>query len=88
MQHRLTWEGGQDAGVRTRLLCVLRGVFGLQILMEGKEFSVPPVDEIFTLSFSLHLNHKPLGGEDNNNNNNINHIFVCVLQFYCFISLT
>lgn len=33
--------------------------------MEGKKFSVPPVDEIFTPPFSLHLNHKPLGGRDN-----------------------
>lgn len=30
--------------------------------MEAKEFPVPPVDEIFTPSFGLHLYHKPLGG--------------------------
>lgn len=57
----LTWKSRQDAGVGTRFLRVLRRVFGLQDLVEVEEFSVPPVDEILTPSFSPHLNHKPLG---------------------------
>lgn len=82
MQRRLTWEGGQEAGVWTRLLGAFRGVFGLQILMEGKKFSVPPVDEIFTSSFSLHLNHKSLvgGGGDTT-------LTIYLSQFYEFTVL-
>lgn len=60
MLHRLTWEGGQRAGVLSLPVWLFRRVFGLQRLVEGKKFSVPPIDEIFTPSFSLHLNHKPL----------------------------
>lgn len=55
------------AGVRTRLLCVFRRVLGLQGLVQGQVLSVPPVDEIFTSSFSLHFNHKPLGGDKKQN---------------------
>lgn len=57
----LTWEKGQHAGVGTGFLWVLRRVPGLQDLVEVEKFPVPPVDEVLTPSFGLHVNHKPLG---------------------------
>lgn len=56
-----TWQRGQNAGVGTRFLRVLRRVFGLKDLVEIEKFSVSPVDQVLAPSFSLHLNHKPLG---------------------------
>lgn len=49
--------------------------------MEGKEFSVPPIDEIFTPSFRLHLNHKSLGGKETT-------LTMYLSRFDSFISLT
>lgn len=60
VKQTLTWKRRQDAGVGTGLLRVFRGVFGLEDLMQVEKLSVSPVDQILTLSFSLHLNHKQL----------------------------
>lgn len=57
----LTWKRGEDAGVGTRSFGVFRRVSGLKDLVEVKELSVPPVDQILAPSFGLHLNYKPLG---------------------------
>lgn len=72
----LTWEKGQHAGVGTGLLWVLRRVPGLQDLVEVEKFPVPPVDEVLTPSFGLHVNHKPLGEKQSHET-----ALVCVQNF-------
>lgn len=74
----LTWKSGQDAGVGTRFLWVFRRVFGLEELVEVEKFSVPPVDEILTPSFNLHLNHKPLGEKRTHKSALFLSFFVCL----------
>ena len=59
-EHTLTWKRRQDAGVGAAFFRVLGRVFGLKYLVEVKKFPVPPVDQVLTPPFSLHLNHKPL----------------------------
>lgn len=74
----LTWKSGQDAGVGTSFLWVFRRVFGLEELVEVEKFSVPPVDEILTPSFNLHLNHKALGEKRTHESALFLSFFVCL----------
>lgn len=84
----LTWERGQDAGVRTRLLGVVRSIFRLEELVEVEKFTVPPVDEILAPSFSLHLNHKPLSEKETHGNVHFCHVSSIYSVRYFFLKLT